>query len=207
MPEKTAECSLQNKGTTMIQWKTLSKKVILQGNRFLTVENHTVGLPDGRIIPDWQWIITPDFVNVVAITLDGQFLCFRQTKYAIQGTSLAPVGGYIESGEHPLTAAKRELLEETGYEASSWTALGSFPVDANRGAGVGHFFLAQGARRVAEPKSDDLEEQELLLVSRKELDDAIATSEFKILPWAAGILLALHFLEKGNEQLPVHFPR
>jgi len=184
----------------MIQWKTLSKKVILQGNQFLTVENHTVELPDGRIIPDWPWIITPDFVNIVAITGEEQFLCFRQTKYAIQGTSLAPVGGYMESGENPLEAAKRELLEETGYEADTWTALGSFPVDANRGAGVGHFFLAQGAYRVAEPNSDDLEEQTLLLLSRKELEDAIAASEFKILPWAAGILLALHFLEKGNER-------
>ena len=175
-------------------------QVVLQGNRFLTVENHTVELPDGRIIPDWQWIITPDFVNVVAITEDEQFLCFRQTKYAIQGTSLAPVGGYMESGEDPLDAAKRELLEETGYEAGTWTALGSFPVDANRGAGVGHFFLAQGACRVAEPKSDDLEEQKLLLLSRKEIEDAIAASDFKILPWAAGILLALQFLEKGNER-------
>ena len=90
----------------MVQWKTLSKKVILQGNRFLTVENHTVELPDGRIILDWQWIITPDFVNVVAITEDERFLCFRQTKYAVQGTSLAPVGGYMEPGEDPLKAAK-----------------------------------------------------------------------------------------------------
>jgi ADP-ribose pyrophosphatase len=196
----TAQNGQQNKRTTMVQWKTLSKKVILQGNRFLTVENHSVELPDGRIIPDWQWIITPDFVNIVAITEDGQFLCFRQTKYAIQGTSLAPVGGYMEPGENPLEAAKRELLEETGYDASTWTALGSFPVDANRGAGVGHFFLAQGSRRVAEPKSDDLEEQEPLLLSRKQLEDAIAASEFKILPWTAGILLALHFLEKGNKQ-------
>jgi ADP-ribose pyrophosphatase len=186
-----------NEGPTMVQWKTLSKKIILQGNRFLTVENHTVELPDGRIIPDWQWIITPDFVNVVAITEDERFLCFRQTKYAVQGTSLAPIGGYMESGEDPLKAAKRELLEETGYEAGAWTALGSFPVDANRGAGVGHFFLAQAARRIAEPKSDDLEEQELLLLSRKELEDAIAKSDFKVLPWVAGILLALRFLSMG----------
>ncbi len=191
----------------MIQWKTLSKKIILQGSPFLTVESHTIELPNGRIIPDWQWIITPDFVNVVVITEDDKFLCFRQTKYAIQGTSLAPVGGYMESGENPLEAAKRELLEETGFEAGKWTALGSFPVDANRGAGVGHFFLAQGARRVAEPNSDDLEEQKLLFLSRKELEDAIAASDFKILPWAAGILLALHFLEKGNELLPENSSR
>jgi ADP-ribose pyrophosphatase len=184
----------------MVQWKTLSKKVILHGNRFLTVENHTVELPDGRIITDWPWIITPDFVNIIAITDDDQFLCFRQTKYAVHGTSLAPAGGYMEPGEDPLNAAKRELLEETGYEAGAWTALGNFPVDANRGAGVGHFFLAQCAHHIAEPKSDDLEEQELLLLSRKELEDAIAKSDFKVLPWVAGILLALQYLSTSNNR-------
>jgi ADP-ribose pyrophosphatase len=189
-----------NEGTTMVQWKTLSKKVILQGNRFLTVENHAVELPDGRTIPDWPWIITPDFVNIIAITKDEQFLCFRQTKYAVQGTSLAPVGGYMEPGEDPLKAAKRELLEETGYEAETWSALGNFPVDANRGAGVGHFFLAQGAHRIAETQSDDLEEQELLFLSREELEDAIAKSDIKVLPWIAGILLALQFLSRRNNR-------
>lgn len=182
----------------MVQWKTLSKEIILEGNRFLRVENHTVQLPDGRIIPDWQWIITPDFVNVVAITEDEKFLCFRQTKYAVQGTSLAPVGGYIEPGEDPFAAAKRELLEETGYEADVWTPLGSYPVDANRGAGRGHFFLARRARHVAEIGSDDLEEQELLLLNREELEVAVAKSEFKVLPWITGILLALSFLSKSH---------
>jgi ADP-ribose pyrophosphatase len=198
------ECRTPNSehqdGATMAQWKTLSKKIILQGNQFLTVENHVVELPDGRIIPDWQWIITPDFVNIIAMTDDEQFLFFRQTKYAVQGVSLAPVGGYMEPGEEPLNAAKRELLEETGYEAAQWTPLGSFPVDANRGAGVGHFFMAQGARRIAEPNSDDLEEQHLLRLSRDQLENAIAHSDFKVLPWITGVLLALQFLSMGDDR-------
>ncbi len=99
-------------------WETLSRKIILDHNKFLTVENHTVKLPNGQIIPDWAWVIIPDAAIVLARTEDGRFLCFRQTKYAVEGTTLAPVGGMLEPNEVPLDGAKRELLEETGYESS-----------------------------------------------------------------------------------------
>lgn len=179
----------------MQQWKTLSRNIILAHSKYLTVENHEVELPDGRVITDWPWIITPDFVNVLAVTDEGKFVCFRQTKYGVDGISLAPVGGYLEPGEDPLAAAKRELLEEAGCEASDWTDLGRYRVDSNRGAGMGYLFLARGARPVAEPDSDDLEEQELVYLSRSEIEDALAAGEFKVLPWVATVALALRQLE------------
>jgi ADP-ribose pyrophosphatase len=86
--------------------------------QILSVEAHTVELPDGRVIEDWPWVVTPDFVNVVAVTEAGEFLLFRQTKYSIPGLTLATVGGYLEPGEEPLAAAQRELREETGYAAA-----------------------------------------------------------------------------------------
>ena len=179
-------------------WKTLSRRVVLDQGKFLTVESHTVELPDGRVIPDWPWVITPDYVNVIAVTEDGEFLCFRQTKYGVDGTSFAAVGGYIEPGEEPLTAARRELLEETGYEAPEWIDLGHYRVDGNRGAGTAYLFLARGARRVADADADDLEEQDLLHLSRSELKAALAAGEFKLLPWATAVALALLHLERED---------
>ncbi len=172
-------------------WKTLDRRTILDCGKFLRVEMHSVELPDGRVIDDWAWIIAPDFVNVVVETIEGDYLCFRQTKYAIQGTSLAVVGGYIEPGEQPLAAAKRELLEETGYEAPEWTDLGAYPVEANRGVQTAYFFLARGAQPVADPISDDLEEQQILRMSREEMSRALVRGEFKVLAWAAIVALAL----------------
>ena len=175
----------------MQPWKTLARRTLLQLNQFLTVEAHTIELPNGRVIDDWPWLITPDYVNVVAITTDDKFLCFRQTKYALNSTSLAPVGGYLNPGEEPLTAAQRELYEETGYTALEWVSLGRYAVDGNRGAGVAHLFLARQARRVTDPNADDLEEQELLLLNRAEVEAALAAGEFKVLPWATVVALAL----------------
>ena len=180
----------------MQPWKTLTRQTIFTQLPYVVLEQHTVQLPDGRIIPDWMWIITPDYVNVVATAEQNTVLCFRQTKYGVDGTSLAPVGGYIDAGETPLDAAKRELREETGYEATTWASLGQYRVDANRGAGTGHFFLASHARKVTDAAADDLEEQELLHLSRVEIEQALANGEFKVLSWAAIIALALIKMSK-----------
>jgi len=175
----------------MKTWKTISRTPILRVSKFLALENHVVELPDGRVISDWPWVITPDYVNVVAITPDEHFLVFRQVKYGVEGTSLAAVGGYIEPGEDPLLAAQRELREETGCTAEQWQALGCYRVDANRGAGLAYFFLARGAQRVTERDADDLEEQQLLELTRAEIELALFQGEFKVLAWSAVLALAL----------------
>jgi len=92
------------------------------------------------------WIIIPSAAIVLAVTEDNQFLYFRQTKYAVEGTTLAPVGGMLEPNEKPLDAAKRELLEETGYESTHWVSLGSYALDPNRGIATMHLFLALEAK-------------------------------------------------------------
>jgi ADP-ribose pyrophosphatase len=175
----------------MQPWKTLSKRTLLKHSKYLTVESHTIELPDKRIVEDWLWLIMPDYVNVVAVTEEMKFLCFRQNKYSIEGLSLAPVGGYLEEGEEALAAAKRELAEETGYQSSDWTSLGHYPLDGNRGAGSGYFFLARNAHWVEEVLSDDLEEQELLFLTKTEVRAALDAKEFKLLPWVTAFGLAL----------------
>jgi 8-oxo-dGTP pyrophosphatase MutT (NUDIX family) len=179
-------------------WKTVSRETILKHNKFLSVENHVVRLPDGKIIPDWAWVVIPDSSIVLAVTKENKFLCFRQTKYAIHGTSLAPVGGMLEPNEMPLDAAKRELLEEIGYEASEWVNLGSYILDPNRGIGTIHLFLALNAQKVAEPNSDDLEEQELLSLTQSEMETALKAGEFKVLAWSTVVAMSLSYLNDSE---------
>ena len=188
----------------MQPWKTLSRQVILNHSKWLVVEDHTVQLPDGRVIPNWCWVIMPDYINVAALTEDGRYICFRQTKYTVQGTSLAAVGGYLNPGEDPLSAAQRELLEETGCTAPEWISLGAYAVGGSHSSEKAHFFLARGAHQVAAPASDDLEEQELLLLSRQEVEAALRAGEFKVLAWATIMALALmtYGLSKKNPELP-----
>jgi 8-oxo-dGTP pyrophosphatase MutT (NUDIX family) len=179
----------------MKPWKTLARETILDCGRFLKVERHTIELPDGRILDDWTWVIVPDYINVLAVTPQNEFLCFRQTKYAADGLTLGPVGGMIDADEDPLTAAQRELREEMGYAAPDWVFLGKYANEANRGVSTGYLYLALNAVPVEKAASDDLEEQELLVLSRDEIRSALLAGEFKIASWAANVALALVYLE------------
>ena len=71
----------------MHPWKTLKKTTILDFNKFLRVEQHTIELPDGKVIDDWPWIISPDYILVLPVTREKNILLFHQTKYAVEGTS------------------------------------------------------------------------------------------------------------------------
>jgi ADP-ribose pyrophosphatase len=90
-------------------------------------------------------------------------------------------GGHVEPGEAPLHTARRELVEETGFESDAWTYFGGFMVNTNQGGAVSHMFRATGCRQTAVPKSDDLEETEIFLLSRNELLAAIARGEIHLL--------------------------
>lgn len=177
-------------------WQVSNKRTVLENGKFLTVEYHTITLPDGTVIPDWSWVMTPDFVNIVLVDIDGQFVLFKQSKYAYDGIGLAPVGGYIEPNEDPLEAAKREVLEETGYEAKTWHSLGSYVVDANRGVATAYTFLATGAAKTTDPDADDLEAQELVLLSRDDVQKALFNNAFKVVTWSNVISLGLLKLQE-----------
>merc|ERR1719506_3249787 len=97
----------------------------------------------------------------------------------------------IEPGEDPAAAAARELKEEMGYEVREMIPLGSYVVDANRGAGVANLFLGCGARFTGNVDSDDLEEMHVVRMGAAELEQAMMAGEFKQLAWCTCVSLGL----------------
>ena len=71
-------------------------------------------------------------------------------------------------------------------------------MDPNRGAGLSHLFLAEGARLVCEPTEDDIEDQQLLLLTHSDIQAGLESGEFKALCWAAAMALALRRLESAG---------
>lgn len=98
-----------------------------------------------------------DWVNVIALTPDDDVVLIRQYRAGANAVCLEIPGGMIDEGEDALTAAKRELAEETGYTAKTWRALGSsLPNPAIQGNRL-HSFLALDAACTVEQRFDSSE--------------------------------------------------
>ena len=129
---------------------------------------------------------------VVAITPDRQVVLERGYKHGPRSVAVSLPAGYIERGEAPIDAARRELREETGYEADEWRALGSFTEHGNYGICIEHAFLALGARRARDASANEHDELEELEVFTAPLSEALAMmGDGRIVQLASASALAL----------------
>ena len=74
----------------------------------------------------------PDYAVVVAITEEQRVLIVRQYRPAVERDTLEFPSGIVDPGETPEAAARRELLEETGYQGGDWQVLGAMEPDSGR---------------------------------------------------------------------------
>ena len=160
------------------KWKTLDSRYIIR-RPWLTARVDRVQLPDGRINPEHYVLEYPDWVNVTAITAEGKFVFVRQYRHAFDGVFDELCAGVSEKGEQPVEAARRELLEETGYARGEWTltmTIGQNPSICNN---LTYCFLAQGVEKVGSQHLDASEDIEVVLKSEREVYDMLVADEMK----------------------------
>lgn len=137
---------------------------------FLKVETRSYRMPDGQVAP-WDILLGGRTVAVVALTEDGRVLLARQYRPGPGRVLLELPGGGVEDGEDVLAAARRELLEETGYAAGEARLAGQTWL-AGYAAHERHAVIATGCRPVPEQDRtahrDALEFIEPVLVSMEE---------------------------------------
>jgi len=177
------------------KWQSLTKESILNKKPWFEVFCESVSLPDGIVIPEYYGIEMPRYSAVFAVTEEQKIMILRCYRHAISEVTLTMPGGMIEDGETSLEGIKRELLEETGYVARNWKSLGKYLGNSTRGCGTYYLFFADGAYSVQKPDSGDLEDLELLLWSKQEVEQAIDVNKAQSLGVLSMLLLGLRCLK------------
>lgn len=104
-----------------LEEKTLSSKQIFKG-RYLKVEQDKVQGPDGNIYTR-EYILHPGAAMMIPLLPNGNVVMVHQYRHAVKQVFLEFPAGKRDHQEETIKTAKRELLEETGYEASTWKFL------------------------------------------------------------------------------------
>jgi ADP-ribose pyrophosphatase len=157
-----------------LEERELESEQVFDG-RLLKVWRDRVSLPDGSE-GGREYIRHPGAVVVVAVLPDGRLLFERQFRYPLRRVFLELPAGKIDPGEDILDCARRELREETGYEAQQWRHVGVMHPCIGYSDERIEIFLACGLRHVGH-RWDEGEFLELLTLSVDEAEEAIHGGE------------------------------
>ena len=157
-------------------WTRLASRRLIE-RWWMTLRQDRVRLPSGHVLDEYHVLEYPDWSCVLALTNHGEAVIIQQYRYAIERVCTELPAGALDAGESPLEAAQRELLEETGYVAERWTALGRCAVEPSRHTNFGYLFVAEDARRVAEPTPDASEDLVVACIPAGDLMGLVETGE------------------------------
>ena len=158
-------------------YKILSSEYLIR-RPWLTARRDKVQLPDGRINPEYYVLEYPTWINVTAVTKDGQMVLVRQYRHGLQRTNFEIVAGCMEEGEQPIDAAKRELLEETGFGGGEWQEIMVISQNPSTSTNLTHCFLATGVERIGTQHLDATEDIEVYLFSQEEVRQMLERGDF-----------------------------
>ena len=160
------------------KWEILESEYLIR-RPWLTARRDHVRLPDGVENKEYYVLEYPDWVNVIAITVDGKFVMERQYRHGLQWTGYEICAGVCESGENPLEAAKRELCEETGFGGGEWKLQMTISANTSTMTNVYHCFVATGVERISEQHLEATEDISVHLLTVDEVRNLLVGNEIR----------------------------
>lgn len=171
-------------------WKVLETSYFRPRFRIDTCELANGNLLDATIFEFRSW------ANVVALTRNHEVVLVRQYRHGVCEVLSEFPGGVIEDGEDPVNGAKRELLEETGYQALNLIPIGKLYPNPALQINTLHCFLALEVEKVSGQHLDAGEDIDVQLVPLDELIEMAKRGDFPHALQVAVLFQALMYMDR-----------
>lgn len=165
--------------TEVEKWKVLGSTYLIR-RPWLTARRDCVELPDGRINDEYYVLEYPTWINVIARRKDGCFVMVEQYRHGLSDTFVELCAGVAEQGETPEQAARRELLEETGYGNGRWTLMSVISANPGSQNNLAYSFLAEDVELIDDHQHlDATEDVRVRILTEDELFAMLEADEMK----------------------------
>lgn len=169
----------------LVETKVSSERVF--DGKLLHVRRDTVRLPDGKLATR-EHIVHPGAVLIVPVLEDGRLIVERQYRYPLDRVFIEFPAGKLDPGEPELATAQRELIEEAGYAATTWTPLGTIHTLISYTNEKIDLYVAEGLTHVG-ARLDDGEFLEIATMSVDEMLTALDRGEITDAKTVAALLM------------------
>ena len=180
-------------------WKTLSSKSALK-DKWISVRADTCLTQEGVRVDPYYVLEYCDWVHIIALTLENEFVFTRQYRHGIGSPCIELPCGHIDSSDpSPEEAARRELIEETGFDGASFFKIGEFSQNPATHSNRVHCVLAKGVSKTKIPMDDPTERIEVLVCGSSGVRELIRSGQFLQGLHIASLALALSELGLSSE--------
>ena len=171
-----------------LAWKAVKVEHLVQ-DEWIDFRRVAYQFPDGTVFSPYYNYSRRHYSVVVATLPDGRYLCVKQYRHGIRKVTYEFVAGGIEgdlSGEgrdkpaqeEALLAAKRELMEETGYESKEWEHLITIPSNPTLADNYAYVFRARNCQKAGEMHLDETEFLRYEVFTKEEIWSLISQERF-----------------------------
>jgi 8-oxo-dGTP pyrophosphatase MutT (NUDIX family) len=179
-------------------WKVLSREYLAR-EPWYTVRVDRVQLPSGHVIPKYWINEYPPWVNVVALTDRDEVVLIRQYRHGIEKVSYELPAGTTDPHDKSLEeAARRELLEETGYGGGRWSLLATLSANPALQNNLTYTFLVEGATALGSAAPESSEDIRIHLTPLADVQRLIDTGGFVQALHVAPLLMVLLQRARGG---------